>query len=219
MADRPDLGDLWRSAMAANMRYYEAWGRIATEWLHDLAEVGRGLQAGPAGHASAEGQASSGQPAHSVAVLQAPLPAAGRAATELARKDAVPSAALVLEASVGEDATGAFLVENQLGRPVETPLVADQVIEPGGAALPVSLQFDPAVVSLAPEERCVVRVRLTISEAFAPGTDYRTVIRGPDLPGTSIPVVLRRAEPTASTADHGTAASARRPHVTDDESG
>ena len=204
MADRPDLGEMWRGAVAANMRYYEAWGRIVTEWFRDLTEVGRGLQAGPGGHGSLAAQASSGQPARSVAVLQAPLAAAGRAATEAAHNAAVPSAALVLEAGVGEDATGAFLVENQLGRPVETPLVADQLIGAGGAALPVHLQFDPAVVSLAPEERCVVRVRLTIPEAFAAGTDYRTVIRGPDLPGTSIPVVLRRAEPTASTADQAT---------------
>ena len=34
---------------------------------------------------------------------------------------------------------------------------------------------------------------------FTPGADYRTVIRGPDLPGTSIPVVLRRADPVSAT--------------------
>jgi hypothetical protein len=194
MADRPDLGDAWRNAMAANMRYYEAWGRIVTEWLRDLAEVGRGLQGSPAG------QASPGQPAGSAAMWHAPA-AAEPAVSQPANQGAGPGAALVLEASVGEDAVGAFLVENQFGRPVETQLIADQVIEPGGAALPVLLQFDPAVVSLAPGERCVVRVRLTIPEAFVPGTDYRTVIRGPDLPGTSIPVVLRRAEQAASLAE------------------
>src|SRR5262249_23431160 len=110
-----------------------------------------------------------------------------------------PGPALVLEAAAGEQAAGAFLVENQLGRPVETSMIADEITGPAGAVQPVSLEFEPAVVSLAPQERCVVRVRTAITDAFAPGTDYRTVIRGPDLPGTSIPVVLRRADQISAT--------------------
>jgi hypothetical protein len=183
MPDQPGFEEMWRGAVAANMRYYEAWGRIATEWLRELAGVGRSLQMPGA-----------------IAVGQVPTPtaapASGPAPRQAAPSGPAPSSpALVLEARAGEEATGAFLVENQLGRPVDTPLIADQITGPGGAVLQVSPEFEPALVSLAAEEQCVVRVRLTITEAFAPGTDYRTVIRGPDLPGTSIPVVLRRAEP------------------------
>jgi hypothetical protein len=176
MPDRPGLEETLRSAIAANMRYYEAWGRIATEWLLELADLGRGLQVPGA-----------------AAFRQAPVPATVPTPRPPPRQAASPT--LVLEAGVGEEATGAFLVENQLGRPVDTPLIADQITDPGGVILSAPLEFEPAVISLAPEERCVVRVRLTITEAFTPGTNYRTVIRGPDLPGTSIPVVLRRAEP------------------------
>ena len=179
MAERPDLAGMWRGAVAANLRYYEAWGRIVTDWVRDLASVGLGPQT------------------TAVAVTEAPgLPAAGAARSEPHGAQR-PAAALVLEASSGEVAAGAFLVENQLGRAVETPLICDEITDPEGLVLPVSLQFDPATVSLAPQEQCVVRVRLTVTDALNPDSDYRTVIRGPDLPGTSVPVVLRRVEPEA----------------------
>ena len=168
---------MWRSAVAANLRYYEAWTRIASDWLRDLASAGRDPRTPGA-----------------IAVRQVPAPGAAPGPGPT-----LPSApALVLEAHAGEQATGAFLVENQLGRPVETPMVADEITGPGGTAQPARLEFEPAVVSLAPQERCVVRVRTAITEDFTPGTDYRTVIRGPDLPGTSIPVVLRRADPVSA---------------------
>lgn len=181
MPDQPGFGDMWRGAVAANLRYYEAWTRIATDWLRELADAGRGQQT-PGG----------------IAVRQAPTPTAAPDPGPRPRSAATPSPALVLEAVAGEQASGAFLVENQLGRPVETPMVATEVTDPAGAVLPASLEFEPAVVSLATEERCVVRVRAAITEAFAPGVDYRTVIRGPDLPGTSIPVVLRRIDPASA---------------------
>lgn len=184
MPDRPGLEEVWRGAVAANLRYYEAWGRIASDWLRELADVGRGQK-----------------PPEIPVIRQAQPPAAAAAATPVPRRRATSSPALVLEASAGEEATGAFLVENQLGRPVDTPMIADQINDPGSAVVPISMQFEPAVVSLAPEERCVVRVRVAITDEFAPGTDYKTVIRGPDLPGTSIPVVLRRtAQPEQPTA-------------------
>jgi len=102
---------------------------------------------------------------------------------------------LLLEAHAGEEAAGAFVTENQFERPVTTTMVADPITGPDGAVLSATLKLDPPVVSLDAGERCVVRVSLTITEAFTPGTEYRTVIRGPDLPGTSIPVVLRRPGP------------------------
>lgn len=182
MPDRPGLEQILRGAVAANLRYYEAWTRIASDWLSELSNVGRGLQAPGA-----------------IAVRQISVPTAVRGPSPRPRTPAAPSPALVLEARAGEQATGAFLVENQFGRPVETPMIADEVTDPAGAIVPASLEFEPAVVSLGAEERCVVRVHAAISEAFALGTDYRTVIRGPDLPGTSIPVVLRRADPAPAT--------------------
>ncbi len=190
MPDQPGFEEMWREAVAANMRYYEAWGRIATEWLRELAGVGRSL---PGAIAFRQVPTPTATPASGPAPRQA-APPAPAPSSPAPRRAAASSPALVLEARAGEEATGAFLVENQLGHPVDTPLIVDQITGPGGAVLPVSPEFEPALVSLAAEEQCVVRVRLAITEAFAPGTDYRTVIRGPDLPGTSIPVVLRRAE-------------------------
>jgi hypothetical protein len=175
MPDPTDLREMWRGAVAANLRYYEAWGRIASDWLRELAGVGGGLQA-----------------PGDIAVRQ--VPDAAPAPRRTPPPATTSSPALVLEAGPGEEATGAFLVENQLGRPVDTPMVAEPITDPDGVVLPASPEFEPATVTLAPEERCVVRVRLAITEAFKPGTDYKTVIRGPDLPGTSIPVVLRRAD-------------------------
>jgi hypothetical protein len=182
MPDQPGLEEMWRSAVAANLRYYEAWTRIASDWLRDLAGAGSVLQTPGA-----------------IAVRQVSEPTAAPGPGPRPPSAAAPGPALVLEAHAGEQATGAFLVENQLGRPVETPIVADEITGPGGAAQPASLEFEPTVVSLAPQERCVVRVRTAITEDFAPGSDYRTVIRGPDLPGTSIPLVLRRADPAPAT--------------------
>jgi hypothetical protein len=152
---------MWRGAMAANLRYYEAWGRIASQWLRELADAGRvEEEPGP------------------LAVRQVAAPTAASPGSP-SRRATASNPALVLEGRVGEVATGAFLVENHLGHPVETPVIADEVTGPGGEAVPVSMEFEPAVVSLAAEERCVVRVRLAVPEPCAAGTDYRTVIRDP----------------------------------------
>lgn len=179
MPDAPDLEAMWRDVVAANLRYYESWAHLASEWLHELADAGtRRRQSGDN------------------AARQVPSTAAAPASGPMARRATSSSPMLVLEARAGKNATGAFLVENQLGYPVETPMIADQVTDPSGMTLPAELKFEPAIVSLDAGERCVVRVQFAATEAFRPGIDYKTVIRGPNLPGTSIPVILRRADPT-----------------------
>src|SRR5690242_16153726 len=123
MPDPPGLEEMWRSAVAANLRYYEAWTRIASDWLRDLAGAGRGPQTPGA-----------------IAVRQASAPTAAPGPSTRSASDTAPGPALVLEAHAGEQVTGAFLVENQLGRPVETPMIADEITGPAGAVQPAPLE-------------------------------------------------------------------------------
>jgi hypothetical protein len=177
MADAPRLPglnvDVLRRAAEANMRYYQAWGDLARQWLDEITAVSRDVL-------SKTAPASTAARTVSVAPAAAAQPAAPPAG----------AAALVLEASAGAEATGAFLVENHLGHPVDAAMLADPI----EGADDVVLQFEPPGVSLAPHESAVVKVRVIVPSGLSAGVDHRTTLRVPGLPGTSIPVVVRRTD-------------------------
>ncbi len=47
MPERPTwlkgLGDVWQRALDANVRYYEAWGRVATDYVRELSTALKGF--------------------------------------------------------------------------------------------------------------------------------------------------------------------------------
>src|SRR5262249_32851387 len=93
LANRGQVEEVWRRVVQANLRYYEAVGRVSVDYVRAVAGAVGSLGAGlPASVATTRPSAHS-----------APLPGAGSSAP-----------ALVLEAEAGETAVGAFIVENLL---------------------------------------------------------------------------------------------------------
>jgi hypothetical protein len=102
------------------------------------------------------------------------------------------ASALVMEGDVGDLVRGAFLVTNDLDRPVSCEFVTSDFKDPRGTAALAQPSFEPAKVELAPGEQRVIQVALTIDDSLSPGVGYAAefCIRGMD--GFSVPVVLRR---------------------------
>jgi hypothetical protein len=177
MADRPGLAEAWSRAMEANARYYETWGRLTSSWLRELADVSSGLRlprvvtvrTEPAAHRSPS----------------APSPAEASAAAQPAQ-----AAALVLEASGGQQASGAFLVENTLGRHVQQPVEAGPFTDASGAETAFALTLEPATIDLAPGDQVVVRATVVVPETL--DGERRGTVRVAGVPGAEIPLVIRR---------------------------
>jgi hypothetical protein len=173
------LSDVWRSALDANVRYYEAWGRAVEDYVRDLGAALKGYS-----------------PVVRLPAIEVPLSAStvrpSTVTSSTARSSnarSSPSAAapaVVLEADVGRVATGAVLVQNHLAHPVSAAVTARV-----DADHEVQFDVEPAYVELAPGEAAVVRVSTTV-----PAIDQTTEIRGellvPELVGTTVPLVVRR---------------------------
>ena len=97
---------------------------------------------------------------------------------------------LVLEG--GTAIAGAFVVENGLEHPVEAVVVASPFVTRGGLQTRPATAFEPAIVKLEPGEQTVVRALVGLDESFAPDTDYLGHFAVEGLPGTTIPVRVRR---------------------------
>lgn len=174
----------WREAMEANARYYEAWGQLASQWVRELAQASQSarlptlpplrLNTGP-------GVATSARPGG-----VSPSPAAAPAGASPA------PAVVVLEGPTGAAASAAFLVENTLSHPVVGSVEVDPFDDIDGVAVLARLDFEPQTISLAPGERRLVRISVTLPTTLPPDVDCRSTIRVDGVPGTTIPVVLRR---------------------------
>jgi hypothetical protein len=114
---------------------------------------------------------------------------------------------MVLEAEAGAVAVGAFVVENSLPRSVATVVVASPFARPDGHALVVPIACDPPEVTLDPGQQMIVRVGVTVSDEMEAGTDYAGELAVPELPGTRIPVVVRRRAPARTRAKRARAST------------
>jgi hypothetical protein len=181
MASEPHRpGGVLRRAVDANLRYYEALGRLSVEYLQTLAGLVDDVTLPRLGGVSMSRTAP--------APPAPPGPVLPRAASEAAPQ----AAALVLEAEHGGTATGLFMVQNTLSEKVSAPVLASPFrAEDGGEAAP-KLVLDPEVVTLAPGEQMLVRVTTAIDEALAPGVSYRGELSVPGVAAKGIPLVLRR---------------------------
>lgn len=183
--------DLWRRAYDANLGYSRAVGTLTTEYVRALASVARDLLpgAGDTGGAAPAPQA----PAAESPVLPSPQP---------------PT--MVLEAEAGDVAVGAFVVENSLSRSIATVVVASPFARPDGDAVVIPIACDPPEVKLDPGQQVVVRVAVTVTDELDAGTDYAGEFAVPELPGTRIPVVLRRRARAGTRAKRASASKRRR---------
>ncbi|MBZ5538153.1 MAG: hypothetical protein LAO31_19545 [Acidobacteriia bacterium] len=179
MTENVPLSEVWRNAVDANIRYYTTLGQLTARILNVLfttvTELRPDLQMG----------SSSPQP-----------PAVPKSPPALTSQGA-PSSALVLEGRAGGIALGVFLVENGLPHKVSTSVVASAFADPEGRLVRPALRFEPDRIFLEPGEQVIVRVTTVIDESLRPEMRYQGEISVPGMPGTRIPIVLRRQAGTA----------------------
>jgi hypothetical protein len=106
---------------------------------------------------------------------------------------------LVLEAEAGVTAVGVFLVENNLGHAINArPRVSgfadgyDRHVHP-------EMTFEPPELALGPGEQTLVRILAAIDASMEPNIRYRGELTVEELPGTRIPIVIRRRDQTTAT--------------------
>jgi hypothetical protein len=189
------LGDAWREALGAHARYYEAWGQLTSKWMRDLAEASNHARLPslpPLRLSTAPGQLSTTSSAVTTRSPAAPSSATRSSATTPSAEPPPPPAVLVLEGVAGEVVSAAFLVESSLPHAVDGVVEAEPFEDLDGAALLVRLDFEPAVVSLDSGERRLVRVSVELPATLPVNADCRSTIRVRGVPGTTIPIRLRR---------------------------
>ena len=195
MANEIQLPDVMRRALDANVQYLTAVSKLAVDCLEALLGSVTNLT-------SQEKASSPSVTSNKPAVPNAPV----------RQGQSVPT--IVLEAEGGGRALGVFLVENVLPHSVSARIAVSPVADPSGREVHPPIKLEPEMITLEPQEQILVRVLAAIDETLAPGIDYRAEINIPDLPGTRVPLVLRRREAPkpvqSSQAKKGAAASKAR---------
>jgi hypothetical protein len=172
MTESDQMAEVWRRAIDANMRYYRAVGELAIGHVRAVTAVVGELWRVPA----------------------APAPPTRPREVEPERTQMIGQAAMVLESEAGLAAIGAFVVANGLDRKVSAPIVASPFVSTEGQEVRPELAFEPEVVLLEPGEQVLVRIAAAVDASLEPGVGYRGELTVPDLPGTRIPIVLRRRQ-------------------------
>ena len=169
MADKSR--EVWRRAVEANVRYYQAWSRIANEYLN---EVGAALK---------------------TVVPQLRLPSItfptnaplGRASdfSTVAVSTAVPPTAVVMEGPPGSVAQGAVVVENHLSHRVSAAVRAQVDSD-------IEIAVEPEQVDLGPGESVVVKIsaRLPVRDSTHL-IEVSGQLHVPELVGTAVPLLIR----------------------------
>ena len=117
---------------------------------------------------------------------------------------------MLLEAEAGAAAVGFFVVENTLTHEVLVRVLASEFIEPAGTTCRPRLTFYPEPLTLAPGEQIAMRALAAIDHTLEPGIRYRCRLTVPELPGTAIPVVIRRRPDQAATSSSAAARETAR---------
>lgn len=179
MAEGPGFAAAWSRALEANARYYESIGQLTSSWLRELAEVSSGLRLPRVVSVGT-------QPAGPrLAVVPTPPRPEGKTAERPAQ-----AATLVLEAEGGQQATGAFLVENTLSRPVAQAVEAGPFTDAAGRQTAFVLTLEPPVIELAAGDQVVVRATVVVPATLE--GESRGTVRVAGVPGAEIPLVIRR---------------------------
>ena len=102
---------------------------------------------------------------------------------------------IVIEAAAGRSGLGVFMVENTTAQSVSAPVGVSGFADPAGNEATPSVRFSPEVVALDPGDQVLVQVAATVDRTLEPGVRYQAEITIPELPGTGIPLVVRRRPP------------------------
>lgn len=191
MADQIQLADLMRRAVEANVQYFTTLSKLAVEYLETVLGSVANLTPQPA--------SNGGSPA-SDETIDVDVPAA----------PAPPGPTILLEAEAGGHALGVLLVENVLAEAVSARIVVSPFVDSSGREARTAIRVDPETISLEPKEQVLVRLVAAIDDSLIPGADYRAEVSVPDLPGTCVPLVLRRRATAALAAP----APAKKPAAT-----
>lgn len=180
MSQQIELADILRRAINANIQYYMTFSKLAADCLQALMGSGKN-------HASPH---TANSDIARDEILKANDP----------RSSEVPVTTIVLESEAGGLALGAFLIENGLPDPVDAPIQVSGFVGPDGAEIRPSIKFEPDSIRLESKEQVLVRVVARIDKVLDPDVRYRGVISVPGLPGTQVPLVLRRRESAEDVA-------------------
>ena len=164
MADGSDVTGLVRRVIEANGRLYRGWMELSLDYLRNVTEI-----------LDPEAEPSEG-------------PSEGQSEPETER------GAIVLEAVGGGEASGAFLLTNDLGRALTCQPVASSFMDPDGESTRQRMTFEPKSVRLEPGEQRVVHASLTMAKRLPAGVAHTGAISIKGMDGFSVPVVLRRRE-------------------------
>jgi len=168
LAEKTPLEEIARRAYDANLRYWEAVGRATSEYVQAVSRLW----------------------------ADAPLAWAPqqRGPTATAEPSSYPPPALLLEGAAGSEARSVVMLTNDLTREVEAGVVASSLTGPGGETAPVRVHAEPEVVKLAPGSRTPVTLSVQLTDALAPGVDYRGEVNVPGLSPRGVAVIVRRTE-------------------------
>lgn len=193
MAERAQFTRLWGDPVVASLRYYGRMGRLAVAWvaaaMPAVTEVRAWLS-------PMRDRTSDDHP------MDTPLVAIGHRRS------------MVVEAEVGKQAHGVFLVENRTASSVSASTIVSAFADESGREIHPIVQFQPDVLTLAPGEQAVVQITATVDETLEPDVPYQAELSIPGLSTAGIPLVLRRrssAPPGNDTALPVTRASRKRP--------
>lgn len=195
-SESEQVAEIWRRAMDANVRYYRAVGELTIDHVRALTAAAGDLLRAPA------------TPRRPLELPRA----------ESKPEEARPQAAMVLESDAGVAAIGAFVVANGLNRRVSAPIVASPLVSDEGREARPALAFEPEVVLLEPGEQVLVRIAAAVDESLEPGVGYHGELTVPDLPGTRVPIVLRRRQAPVARPAARKSRSKRRTPIRDDSS-
>ncbi len=174
------LEEAWRRAMDANIRFYRAWGELTAGWAREVTAAGASLTPTTLALGRTSVPATSPGGRSAATPPDPPPPASAKAPV------------LVLEALGGQAVSASFLVENSWSHPVEGRVGAGEFHSATGDSVDVNTRFDPESLSLAPGESRLVRVTVEVPEGLVPDVDHRSSISVSGVPGTTIPVLVRR---------------------------
>lgn len=190
MADRSPTEEAIRKALEANTRYYEALGRVTTEYVQTLTEIFSGVKLNlPPIRLGVPATEAGARPATAQAAPQ-PTPS-----PQIVAEVAMP--ALVLEGAPGEEVRGVFAVSNELGHDVSAPVMSRSIETPVGV---VELRAAPALVEVATGAQALVEVGATVPEGLPSGESFEGQLSVPGLSSAVVTVILRRADPARGSA-------------------
>lgn len=182
MNDLKRLEESWRRVLDANMRYYEAIGTIAREYVSAMTNAWR----------------------EAIPPLTLRVPTAATHAAGQVRSTPSPAPAstpaLVLEAEAGQEARAAFVIFNDLSREISAPVTISALKDEAGTEARPPLRMHPGILTLAPGARGVVEVHTAIDDTLTPDVGYFGTITVPDLTTGRIAVVVRRLAGTSAVS-------------------